>query len=130
MQLNPTNHDYGSINLWLAQCRTREKKKANEQLSEYLAVRRKSKAPDWPLSIMHFLLGKITEKELQEAARSAVPLTENRQKCECYYYLGMKRQIEGNKPEALAAFRKCVETRRITLCEFGAAQSEITALEK
>jgi tetratricopeptide (TPR) repeat protein len=130
VQLNPTNHDYGSINLWVAQSRIGEEKKANEQLSEYLAVRRKSKAPDWPLSIMHFLLGKITEKEMEEAARSAVPATEKKQKCECYYYLGMKRQIEGNKYEALAAFRKCVETRRITMCEFGAAQLEITALEK
>jgi tetratricopeptide (TPR) repeat protein len=130
VQSNPTNHDYGSINLWLAQCRNGEKKKANEQLSEYLAVRRKSKAPDWPLSIMLFLLDRITEKELEEAARSVVPKKESNQKCECYYYLGMKRQIEGKRPEALAAFRKCVETRRITMCEFGAAQSEITALEK
>jgi tetratricopeptide (TPR) repeat protein len=130
VQSNPTNHDYGSINLWLAQCRIGEKNKADARLLDYLAVRQKGESQDWPLSIMRFLLGRISEKDLEQAARSAVPKKESNQKCECYYYLGMKRQIEGNKPEALAAFRKCVETRRITLCEFGAAQSEITALEK
>jgi tetratricopeptide (TPR) repeat protein len=127
---NPTNHDYGSINLWLAQCRRGEKSKADEQLSQYVAARGKNEGAEWPLPLMRFLLGRMNENELEQAACSPVPKRERKQQAECHYYIGMKKLIEGNKTEALAAFRKCVETGRATLCEYGIAKSQVETLEK
>jgi len=131
VEANPTNHYYGSLNLWILRARRGEREEADAELSACLLNSPQVKnSQEWPRKIVEFLLGKISQEALEAAYHSRAPATEHKQQCEYWYFVGMKHLLSGEKPQAMAAFRNCLKTRRRTDCEYRCAQSELHELEK
>jgi len=78
--------------------------------------------------IGEFLLGQIGENELVRASASTIPLKDQGQRCEAWYFIGMKRLQAGDKAGAIDALTKCVGTQKTDYCEYILAQEELKNL--
>ncbi len=63
---------------------------------------------EWPIPLLRFYAGDITEQECLEAAAQGTPERRKEKECEAYYYIGEWYLWNGNKDKALEYFKKCV----------------------
>jgi len=125
--LDPTN-DYTHFGIWLCSSLLGNSNGANNELKEYLATRPAADSGDWPSRVGDFLTGRITEKEFLSASDSPDSRKSLDQHCEAYFYIGSKRLIAGDKAEAIADFKKCVETGVTNFTEYQCAKAELKNL--
>ncbi|MBV1914158.1 MAG: tetratricopeptide repeat protein [Pseudomonadales bacterium] len=79
----------------------------------------------WPLAVLAFLNGEITEQVLQDAAYHPNVSTQNEQYCELWFYVGQRRLAQGRKQEAIIAFKKSIETDVRDFVEYIASGNEL-----
>ena len=79
----------------------------------------------WPLAVLAFLNGEITEQVLQDAAYHPNVSTQNEQYCELWFYIGQRRLAQGRKQEAKVAFEKSIETDVRDFVEYIASGNEL-----
>jgi len=75
--------------------------------------------------IDNFLLGKMSEQDLLDAADSVEEKKGPEPQCEVWYYAGLKRLLNGEKACAAEAFRKGVATGEKTTKEYDFAEAEL-----
>ena len=76
-----------------------EKEASAEELRDYLQKR--TGAP-WVGKILSFLAGEVSEDQLVEAASSM----DTGQRCQAWFYAGMRRLVEGDREGARTWFKK------------------------
>ena len=105
-----------------------EKEAADKELSAYLEKRGSLPAGDWPVKVASFLLGRMSESDLVAAAGSTDTRQDRGQRCEAWFYAGLKRLLLGDKTVAAGCFNKSVATEAKTWLEYHFAQVELKAL--
>jgi Tfp pilus assembly protein PilF len=80
---------------------------------------------EWPAPLVRFYSGIITEDAALEAAESDDEETDRSQKCEAYYYVGMRRLLDGDREEAGEYFEKCLATGATTFPEYRSTEREL-----
>ena len=81
---------------------------------------------EWPIPIIRFYSGKITEKECLKAAEDKDKKRENEKMCEAYYFIGKFLLISGKKQDAEKLFKKCIECNITDFREHKAALQELS----
>ena len=107
-----------------------EKAVANKELTSYIDNRWNGAPDDWETKIANFLLDKISETDFFVAAASPDAKKERGQRCQAWFYAGMKRLLNGDKTTAADYFRKSVATEKKTFNEYQFAKAELHALGK
>ena len=82
----------------------------------------------WPKTLGQFLVGRIDEKALLEAAKKSGDPDEN--KSLAYYYIGMRRLSHGDQAGARAWLQKCKDAGQKGNAEYYFAVSELKRLSK
>jgi len=92
------------------------------------------KEEKWVVPVLRFYAGKVSEKELLEAASSKDSTTDIQQKCEAYFYIGMAYLLDMEEARlsehpglarAKEYFEKCVATGQTDFIEYKGAQVEL-----
>lgn len=104
--------------------RTDEANQQYQSVAETPADRR-----DWFDQLTLFLMGKIDEEELLGAADVDNPTQRDAQLCEAYYFIGLRRQKDGQGDPA-RYFRRAVESRSTQLSAYRAATIELSRLRE
>ncbi len=112
---------------WLLHTRLGETEAANKELADFLGKRANPAPGDWVSQVGGFLLGTVTEAELFAASASPDVAKERGQRCEAWYYAGMKKLFSGDKNGATESFRNCLATEQKDFLEYQFAQSELKA---
>lgn len=88
------------------------------------------------LAIEPFLAGALSEGELLQTATNAVfdSKTQRQQLCEAFFYIGMKRLIDGDRAGAIESFHKCLSAGPLKYGESGydeynSAEAQLQALK-
>jgi lipoprotein NlpI len=123
---------YSHYRIWLIRARAGERDGATSELSASMKARENDGDREWQLCLGRFLVGDLTESNLfEQASQTAVrPTDEPGQKCEAFYYAGMKRLIGGDKPGALDFLEQCVATGQDNYNEYTSAKAELQGLKK
>ncbi len=83
----------------------------------------------WIAPVVRFYAGEITEEAVLKAAESDDEQTDNEQKCEVYYYVGMAHLVGAttspDKTRAAEYFEKCLETNVTEYLEYDWAKNEL-----
>jgi len=79
----------------------------------------------WRQTIGQFLMGKLDEKALLEAAKKSDLEPVSGQKCEAYYFIGMMHLSKGDDAGARAFFQQCRGTRMKDYDEYLFAGAEL-----
>jgi tetratricopeptide (TPR) repeat protein len=80
---------------------------------------------EWPAPLVRFYAGIITEDEALEAAESDDEETDRGQKCEAFYYVGMRRLLGGDRERGGEYLEKCLVTGATTFPEYRSAGREL-----
>jgi tetratricopeptide (TPR) repeat protein len=129
-QLSPTDlsSDYARLYIWLIESKQGHLAEASQQLSKAMNNGWNGAADSMVTRIAEYLLGEIPEAELVKASASDVPLKDQGQRCEAWYFIGMRHLQSGDKQAAIDDLRKCVGTQKVDYCEFILAQEELKNL--
>jgi tetratricopeptide (TPR) repeat protein len=116
--------------LWVLRVDQGKKVEANRELASRVDSRGGISSGDWSSQIAGFLLDRITETDLFNAARSQNVGEDRVLRCEAWYFAAMKRLLGGDKKTAGDYFRKCLATEAFDARQYGAAQAELKTLTK
>ena len=108
--------------------RLNQKAKADKDLAHARATTWNSKPDAWVSKIAAFFLDQISETDLFDASSHSGEETVNQQRCEAWYYAGIKRLIAGDEGTAVAYFDNCVHTNEDTFVEYDFAQAQLKAM--
>ena len=122
-ELNEEDEDAPPL-IWAAQARLGEKEAADRGLSSFVADHPTQTKPIYA-EIDNFLIGKMSEQDLL-AVKSVEEHPE--QQCEAWYYVGLKRFLNGDKAGAAEAFRKAAATGDKTTNEYDFSEAELKDL--
>ena len=126
-ELDSQDEGYSQAKIWLIQMRLGYKETADKELAAYRE--RMMFAPDdWTLKITAFLLGKTNESEFVAAAVTPDARKDRGQRCDAWFFAGMKRLLAGDKSAAVDCFRKCLATEAKDWVEYHFAQAELKSL--
>jgi lipoprotein NlpI len=78
--------------------------------------------------VARFLLEKLRGNDFFAAAVSPNARKDRGQRCEAWFYVGMKRLLAGDKDAAAVCFRKSLATEAWDWTEYHFAQAELKAL--
>lgn len=120
--------DYARLYIWLIESQQGQLAEANQDLSKAMNSGWNGASDGMVTRIGEFLLGQITEDELLKASTSAIPVKDQGQHCEAWYFIGMRQLQSGNKQAAIEALQKCVDTQKTDYCEFILAQEQLKNL--
>ncbi len=98
---------------------------ATAELKEYFQNRKTGKPDDWPAEISKFLAGQASESELFKRAQDEKAPPGDPQRCEAFYYAGVKRLMSGDKGAAREDFQKCLATNLKDFTEYQSAADRI-----
>ncbi|MEO5337529.1 MAG: tetratricopeptide repeat protein [Magnetospirillum sp. WYHS-4] len=84
----------------------------------------------WPGPVVEHLVGRIDSARLLELAAKGGAKGGKERECVARFYLGQAALISGRKDEAIAHFRKALETEAGGFRQFWAAKTELERLEK
>ena len=98
---------------------------ASRELGENAA---KLKEPRWPLPVIDFYLGKITEKEMYAAAENPDPKKNGEQICEANFYSGEAKLLKNATNEAIPLLRTAEKACPPTFNEAHGASAELKRL--
>ncbi|MGV3660010.1 MAG: tetratricopeptide repeat protein [Prosthecobacter sp.] len=82
-----------------------------------------------PVSIIQFLLGRLSEQDLLAAAKATNPQKNDGQHCEAWFLAGMKHLASGDKQQAVDCLEKAVATHADMAAEHAMARAELARLE-
>jgi lipoprotein NlpI len=125
-ELNDKGNDYTHLVIWLIRARLNEREAADQELADFLHKRPQATFDDWVSTVGEFLLGRTTEEKLFAVA-SMDAEKENGQKCEAWFYAGMKKLLAGDKT-ASEYFRRTMATEQKDFAEYQFAEAELKAL--
>ena len=92
-------------NLYIVQCKLDNKDTATKALAAYAA---KMKQSDWQSAVARYVAGQINETKLLLLSQHSDKATHAARTSRAQYYIGSFNLIQGNKPKAGEAFKKCV----------------------
>jgi lipoprotein NlpI len=127
-EVKETGQEYARFMIWLIRTRLGETKEADEELTNYVMERWQGAPRDWASRIGAFLTGQLSEAELMTASAAPEPTVERGQRCEAYFFAGMKRLLAGERDAAIANFRQCLATEQKHFVEYQFAQAELKEL--
>ncbi len=127
-ELNEKGQDYPRLYIWLLRARLAETDAAGKELSAFLDKRGNAAPGDWISTVGGFLLGTLAEEKLFAAASSPDAKKESEQKCDAWFYAGMKKLLAGDRTAAAEYFRKCMATEQKAFNEYKLAEAELKAL--
>ncbi len=113
--------------IWIAHSRMGEADVANVELDVYLK-KRQGPSDDWPVTVAGFLLGRISEADLLTAAASSDTKKDSGQRCEAWYYIGVKHSLNSDTAAAAENFQKCIATGKKNYIEYQFAAAELKAM--
>lgn len=123
--------------IWLIRTRLGQRDKATEELQRYFKEWQSreadgnlpgSKEKLWHQKIADFLADRIAQAELLHSAESQSKKIAKINKCDAYFYAGMKRLIEGDKETAIAYLQQSIETKQYWKFEYHSAVAEVKRL--
>jgi len=120
--------DYARLYIWLIRTQQNQLAEANQELNAAMVSGWNGSADAMVTKIGQFLLGQISEQSLLDAAASPIPVKDQGQHCEAWYFIGMRRLESGDKETAAIDLRKCVETEKTDYCEYILAQEALKTL--
>jgi membrane associated rhomboid family serine protease/tetratricopeptide (TPR) repeat protein len=127
IQESSTEDRLPDLYVWAIRARTGEKDAAAEEL----ASRVETFASDVGRKrIAEFVLGRIAEADFLAEADATTPNGQNLGRCEAWYFVGMKHQVDGDREGASSAFRKCLETNAIDTPAWSSARAELAAAKR
>ena len=130
--VSTSHRDYPHVWIWLIRSRQGDTDAANKELAAFLVQRLRDNqdaaSDDWFSKVAGYLLGSITEPDLFAAAASSDAKKDSGQRCEAWFYAGMKKLLAGDKRTAADDFRNCLATRQDAFVEYQMAQAELKAL--
>ena len=129
ISLSDPQRDYPRLFIWLIRARLGETEAANRELSASLENLAGAQAGDWVSKVGAFLVGKLDETALFAAADAPGAGNVRGQRCEAWYYAGMKKLLAGENSSAADDFRKCLETDQKDMTEYQFAEAELKALQ-
>ena len=142
-ELTGTRQDYERLMIWLLRVRLGATKiDASKPLETYFRQRSPTVEGDWVSRLAGHLAGSVNEADLLAAAATAAdPKVAQGQRCEAWYYIGMKKLVAGERGQdndkeksqdaikaAAEAFRQCLSTGQKDYIEYERAESELKAL--
>lgn len=113
----------------VVQMRLGQSDTGRKELRAALDRRWDGKPGDWVSKLGDFLLGKLDEAALLEAADSPDAKKTRGQRCEAWYFAGMRHLAAGRKEDAASCFRKCIATEQKDFDEYKYATAELKWLE-
>jgi lipoprotein NlpI len=120
--------DYARLYIWLIQTQQNQLAEANQDLTTAMNSGWNGGPDSMVTRIGEFLLGQIGENDLLKASASAIPIKDQGQRCEAWYFIGMRKLEAGDKDAAIEALRKCVATQKVDYCEYILAQEALKSL--
>jgi tetratricopeptide (TPR) repeat protein len=79
--------------------------------ASYLSeLARAAEGKPWPAAIARLYVGEASEKDVLEAVKEGVEVEEIERECEAYYFLGMRRLVDGEREKAREHFEKSIAT--------------------
>jgi lipoprotein NlpI len=128
-ELDSGEQDYYRIVIWVIRARLKEEQAASVELADYFERKRKGRPEDWAVKIAGHLLGNVSEEELLAAAAAKEAKLDREQRCEAWYYAGMKHLLKGDHTAAADHFEKCLGTQVRDFVEYSLSQAELNALK-
>jgi lipoprotein NlpI len=125
---NSYRQAYPRLRIWIVRSRLGERDAAKTELAEYLNARQPG--DDWYSRIGRFVIGGLSEDDFFRAAEFPDAKTDKDQKCEAYFYAGIRRLLDGEKGKARECFEKCLQTGARANLEYSSARSELQALDR
>lgn len=129
LALNPSGpnpHFY----LWITLTQSNKKAEADKELSDYLATLTDPKTSFWMKKIGGFLLGQVTEGDLENiAATSKTADGRSISQSQAWYFAGMKKLIAGDKAGAAELLKKSVDTKAFKQTQYVLAKAQLQSLE-
>ncbi len=123
-----TGLDYDQFLIWSLRSRAGQSADADRQLSAYLAGRPHTADGEWPGHVGAFLLGRESEESFFAHAESGDAKKADGQRCEAWYYAGLKKLFAGDKAAAAEHFRQCAATGQKMYYEYRLARAELQTL--
>jgi len=120
--------DYARLYIWLIQTQQGQMAEANQELTTAMNSGWNGTPDSMVTRIGEYLLGQIGENDLIRASASAIPVKDQGQRCEVWYFIGMRKLEAGDKDAAIAALQKCVATQKVDYCEYILAQEALKGL--
>jgi lipoprotein NlpI len=120
--------DYARLYIWLIQTQQGQLAEANQELTAAMNGGWNGKPDDMVTRIGEYLLGQIGENDLVKASASSIPVKDQGQRCEAWYFIGMRKLEAGDKDAAIDALQKCIATQKIDYCEYILAQEELKSI--
>jgi lipoprotein NlpI len=120
--------DYARLYIWLIRTQQNQLAEANQELTQAMNSGWNGSADSMVTKIGEFLLGQISESDLIAASASPIPVKDQGQRCEAWYFIGMRRLEAGDRETAAADLQKCVETQKTDYCEYILAQEQLKTL--
>ncbi|MBW2454644.1 MAG: hypothetical protein JRI68_09040 [Deltaproteobacteria bacterium] len=117
--------DWLHCELWLYAARERGGRDGKAQLRQVL---QSPLHQDWPLPVVRYHLGKLSETGLLREAKHTSRQTELEQLCEAYYYIGQQHLIARRKRQAAKRFKQAVDTGISNFVEYTGAKAELVTL--
>lgn len=121
--------EYSRFRIWLIRSRQGDERGATQELLSYLENRKPRVPPDWPLSVMRFLVGQLTESEFLASAKNENQKTESEHMCEVYFYSWSRHLFAGDNQMAINLFKKCIATGHKDFTEYVSALAELKILD-
>jgi lipoprotein NlpI len=121
--------DYPRLYVWMIRVRLGDRAGADRELAAFADKRGRTPDKPWFEKIGAFMLGRVTEEQLLQAAISPLPNRDRDQHCEAWFYAGMKRLFAGERAIAADYFRRCVATDVRGFVEYDLAKVELKWLK-
>ena len=123
-----TYADYARLYIWLIRTQQNQMAEANHELDKAMNSGWNGAADAMVTKIGEYLLGQISEEDLIKSATSPIPVKDQGQHCEVWYFIGMRHLNSGDKETAAQDLRKCVQTQKTDYCEYILAQEALKSL--
>ncbi len=107
-----------------------QQSRASVNLSEKFTpvLKKEVKEWDWADQLLAYQLGHLKEDQLLESTKGDDVKVTLAQQCEAYFFIAQKYASEGNMQQAVAYFRKSVETNVKNLSAYRGAQGALKRL--
>ena len=122
------NDRYNFIYSLASQCHIKDLEDIKQKAGEY--SNKKNEMKYWPLLLIRFLSGDISEKEIFKAVSNEDKDKELGQLCEAEFVTGIVYLAKHEYKSAINHFNKCLATNKMTYCEYEMAKSDLEKLEK
>jgi tetratricopeptide (TPR) repeat protein len=118
------------LRVWLIRSRLGEGKAAVKELQDHLGSRPAGAGAAWPLPLMLFAVGMLSEGEVLASVQGQAPSGGAEHACAVHFYLGAKHLLAGEQAVAVSHFEACIATGCRDISEYRSAQAELASLAR